>query len=77
MIKVGRSLENMIKRVKYRIIVDALASIHEFSMNSIEMSLEIRTTKSKLKRVILKKCLRMMSIGLKKFKENAMSKKAD
>lgn len=72
LLKVGKSLDLLLRRVKYRISVDALASIHEFSMNSAQMSMEIRSTKNQLYKCILKKSLKFMSLGFKKFKENVI-----
>jgi len=77
LLRVGKSLETLLKRVRFRISVDALASIHEFSLNSAEMSMEFRSTKSKLYKCLLRKCLRMLSLGFKKFKENAIQRQAD
>ena len=73
----GKSLEALLKRVRFRITVDALASIHEFSLNSAEMSLVFRSTKNKLYKCLLRKCLRILSLGFKKFKENAIQRQAD
>ena len=46
--KAGKTLESIMKRVKFRVLVDTLATIHEFSMSSIEMSIEIKTCRNKL-----------------------------
>jgi len=39
-------MEIRLRRVTFRIQVDALASMHEFSLNSAQMSMEIRSTKN-------------------------------
>lgn len=75
--RIGKSLEALLRRVRFRMTVDALASIHEFSLNSAEMSLEFRSTKNKLHKCLLRKCLKMLSLGFKKLKENAIQRQAD
>jgi len=77
LVRIGKSLEAILRRVRFRITVDALASIHEFSLNSAEMSLVFRSTKNKLYKCLLRKCLKMLSLGFKKFKENAILRQAD
>ena len=39
--------------------------------------MEFRSTKNKLYKCLLRKCLRMLSLGFKKFKENAIQSQAD
>ena len=41
------------------------------------MSLVFRSTKNKLYKCLLRKCLKMLSLGFKKFKENAIQRQAD
>ena len=39
--------------------------------------MEFRSTKNKLYKCLLRKCLKMLSLGFKKFKENAIQRQAD